>query len=119
MTFFDPPERELQPRANVRIEQIEIYPYPDRFRVFIHVVVTPSEERPNLMLSIRDENDKLISELNVIETMHFDMEFTMHLRGITEPAGLYTLSATLYYETMRPAQDEAVEAFEIPEAPTA
>ena len=44
MTFFDPPERELQPRENVRIEQIEIYPYPDRFRVFIHIVVTPFED---------------------------------------------------------------------------
>ena len=40
----------------------------------------------------------------------------MHLRGVDEPAGLYTLTATLYYDSKNPPQDELVEAFRIPEA---
>jgi hypothetical protein len=78
--------------------------------------VTAFLERPNLILVAHDEQDKIVSELNVIETMHHDMEFTMHLRNITEPAGTYTLTADLFYETRNPPQDRRIEAFEIPEA---
>ncbi|MFO7320201.1 MAG: hypothetical protein DIU68_000595 [Chloroflexota bacterium] len=115
MAFFDP-GLDLKPRDEVKIEQLEIEPYPDRFRVFIHIRVTPFQERPNLLLSARDEHDRLVSEMSVIETMHHDMEFTMHLRNVEDPTGLYTLTATLFYESKNPPQDEVVEAFEIPPA---
>lgn len=115
MTFFDP-GLDLKPRDEVKIEQLDIQPYPDRFRIYIHLRVTPFQERPNLLLSARDERDRLVSELSIIETMHFDMEFTMHLRGVDDPTGLYTLTATLYYDSKNPPQDEIVEAFEVPPA---
>ena len=118
MSFFDHGQ-EQKPREEVKIEQLEITPYPDRFRVFIHIRVTPFMERPNLILTARNERDRVVSELSIIETMHFDMEFTMHLRNVTEPQGLYTLTATLYYQSKNPPQDEVVEAFEIPAAPEA
>jgi hypothetical protein len=105
-----------KPKDEVRIEELEIFPYPDRFRVFIHIRVSPFLERPNLLLTARDEHDRIVSELSIIETMHFDMEFTMHLRNVTDPTGLYTLTADLFYESRNPPQDERVEAFEIPEA---
>lgn len=104
----------LQPRNEIRIEQLEITPYPDRQRVHIHIVVTPFQERPNLLLAAHNEEDRLVSELNVIETMHHDMEFTMHLRGIDDPSGLYTLTADLFYENRQPPQDRRVETFVIP-----
>ena len=104
-------------RNEIRIEELEVVPYPDRFRVYIHIVVTPFLERPNLLITARDENDRLVSELNVIETMHHDMEFTMHLRGIDDPTGLYTLTTDLFYETRQPPQDRQIEAFEILAAP--
>lgn len=115
VSFFDHGQTP-KPRDDVKIEQLEIFPYPDRFRVFLHIRVTPFMERPNLLLTCRDESDRIVSELSVIETMHFDMEFTMHLRGVEDPTGLYTLTATLYFESKNPPQDEAVEAFEIPPA---
>lgn len=108
-----------KPRDEIRIEQLEITPYPDRFRVHIHLVVTPFLERPNLLLIAHNEHDRVVSELSVIETMHHDMEFTMHLRGVDEPAGLYTLSVDLFYETRHPPQDSRVEAFSIPPAQAA
>lgn len=114
--FFDDPNSIPQPKDKVRIEALEITGYPDRFRVHIHIKVTPFLERPNLILAIHDEEDHIVSELNVIETMHADMEFTMHIRGVEDPAGAYTLTAILFYETKNPPQHQLVEAFIIPEA---
>lgn len=105
-----------QPRDKVRIEELVIVPYPDRFRVRIYVKVTPFLERPNLLLIARDASARIVSELNVIETMHADMEFTLHLRNVDDPAGSYTLTVELFYETRNPVQDRRVEAFVIPAA---
>lgn len=111
-----PTDRAPKPREEVRIEELTITPYPDRFRVRVHIVVTPFLERPNLLLTAHNQDDKLVSELNIIETMHHDMEFTLHIRGITEPAGVYTLSAELFFESRNPPQDRRIESFIIPKA---
>ncbi len=113
---FFPSDAVPKPKHEVRIEALEVTPYPDRSRVHIHVKVTPFQERPNLLLVAHNEEDRIVSELNVIETMHFDMEFTMHLRGLDDPAGVYTLTVDLFYETRNPPQDTRVESFTIPEA---
>ena len=115
MQFFDE-ENAPQPREDVKIEQLEVVVYPDRFRVYLHIRVTPFLERPNLLLAARTEAGKIVSELSIIETMHSDMEFTMHLRGLQDPAGAYTLTADLFYETRNPPQDRLVETFVVPSA---
>ncbi len=112
--FFD--EFDQQPRENVKIEALEITPYPDRYRIFIHIRVTPFKERPNLLLAARDATGRIAAEMSVIETMHHDMEFTMHLRGGDDPAGTYTLTATMFYESKNPPHDERTETFVVPEA---
>ena len=118
MGYFElDPDR--KPRDQVKIETLEIAPYPDQQRVFVHLVVTPFEERPNLLLTARAEDDTIVCEMSVIETMHHDMEFTMHLRGVDKPEGLYTLTATLYSDSKNPPPDELIEAFDIPAADAA
>lgn len=102
-----------QPREDVKIEDIRISPYPDGFRVHVEVDVTPFRERPNLLLVIHNDDDKIITELNIIETMHFKMEFTMHLRGLENPVGAYSLTAQLFYETRNPPQDQRIQGFTI------
>ncbi|NWF68655.1 MAG: hypothetical protein HXY40_06190 [Chloroflexi bacterium] len=114
--FFDDPNYIPQPKDKVRIEALDIIPYPDRFRVHVHIKVTPFLERPNLILVAHNAQDRVVSELNIIETMHTDMEFTLHIRGVQEPAGAYTLTAMLFYESKNPPQDQRIEAFLIPEA---
>lgn len=114
--FFEDGSGAPQPRDKVRIEDVEIVVYPDRRRVYVHLRVTPFLERPNLLLAAHNENDRLVSELSIIETMHNDMEFTMHIRGVPEPAGVYTLTAELFYESRNPPQDRRVETFTVPEA---
>jgi hypothetical protein len=113
--FFDG-DSAPKARDQVRIKQIKIHPYPDRFRVYIHVQVTPFIERPNLLLSLHDEDDNVVTELSIIETMHHDMEFTLHIRNRPDPAGVYTLTADLFYDTRQPPQDRMVEGFVIPNA---
>jgi hypothetical protein len=105
-----------QPKDKVRIEELETVVYPDRFRLFIHVRVTLFEERPNMLLTARAADGRVAAELSIIETMHHDMEFTMHLRGKSDPAGEYTLTAELYYETRNPPQDRMTVGFSVPEA---
>lgn len=105
-----------KPNDQIKIEQLEVVPYPDRFRIFIHLRVTPFQERPNLLLTAHDEDDQIVAQLNVIETMHHDMEFTMHIRNRPEPAGVYTMTAELFFELQHPPQDRAIESFIIPEA---
>jgi hypothetical protein len=110
-----PSNKVPRPKDEIRIEELVITPYPDRFRVHIHIQVTPFQERPNLLLVAHNEEDRIVSELNVIETMHYDMEFTLHIRNVQDPAGLYTLTADLFYETRNPPQDRRIETFVVPE----
>lgn len=112
--LFDNGDRPPQPRTAVRIESLTITPYPDRYRVFVEIKVTPFLERPNLLLIAHDSQDQIVAELNIIETMHANMEFTLHIRNRPDPTGDYTLTAELFYETRNPPQDRRIEVFEIP-----
>jgi hypothetical protein len=114
--FFYEGSEAPKPRDQVKIEALEIVVYPDRFRIYIHIIVTPFLERPNLLLTARDAEDKIVAELSIIETMHHDMEFTMHLRNRQDTAGDYTLTADLYFETRNPPHDRRVASFTVPEA---
>ncbi|RMF76983.1 MAG: hypothetical protein D6737_19065 [Chloroflexi bacterium] len=105
-----------RPKDQIRIEDVSVTPYPDRFRVLVKIRVTPFRDRPNLLLVAHDDDDRIVSELNIIETMHHDMEFTMHIRGVDDPAGAYALVAELFYETRNPPQDQKIEGFVIPKA---
>ena len=113
--FFNNSDHVPQPKDKVKIEALQVTPYPDRFRIFIEIRVTPFQERPNLILVTRDEHGQVVGELNIIETMHFDMEFTMHLRHAADPAGNYSLTADLFYESKNPPQDKRVVEFSIPQ----
>ncbi len=103
-----------QPRHKIRIESFSASPYPDRFRVKVNLKLTPFQERPNLVITARRTDGVQVSDLDVIATMHFDNEFTMHIRGLNEPSGDYTLTAELYYETRDPPQDKCEISFIVP-----
>ena len=106
-----------KPPGEIEIETIELVVYPDRRRIFLHLVVTPFTERPNLLIAVRDAEGRIAAELSIIETMHHDMEFTLHLRTPGDTAGDYTLTAELFYETRNPPQSRAETRFSVPGAP--
>ena len=116
INIFNDPNKVPKPKDQIRIESVKAAPYADRFRVYVEISVTPFLERPNLLLVLRDAHDKIVSELNVIATMHSDMDFTIHVRNVDDPTGDYTLDVELFYETRNPPQDRASYSFSIPPA---
>jgi len=115
INIFDDPNKVPKPKNEIKIEGLEANVYPDRFRVRIDIEVTAFQERPNLILLMKDVSGKIVNELNIIATMHSEMDFTMHMRGMNDPAGDYLLEAELFYETRNPPQDRASIEFTIPE----
>ncbi len=103
-----------QPKHRVKIEAFGATPYKDRFRIKVNVKLTPFQERPNLVITAHRSDGLAVSDLDVIATMHFDNEYTMHIRGVDDPTGDYTLAAELYYESRNPPQDAAQINFRIP-----
>lgn len=111
------PDQVPQPSANVRIERLTATVYPDGWRVRLGVDVTPFLERPSLEISVTatDGRPVLPISLSVIETMHCNMEFTVHIRGVIRPTGQYLVRAELFYEgsDQPQPQAEAETAFSI------
>jgi hypothetical protein len=114
INIFNDPNQIPQPRDKIRIEELAATPYPDRYRVRVDVRVTMFQERPNLVMIVRHVDGRIINELNVIATMHAQMEFTIHIRGVADPAGDYVLDVELFYDTRNPPQDRRSLDFTIP-----
>jgi hypothetical protein len=104
----------LVPRDQVRVETLTATPYPDGRRVKVEVTVTPFRERPNLEISVRDADGKIVASASAIGIMNFTVAFTLHLRGIEDPAGDYTAQAQLYYDDPQSPQDARDTALRVP-----
>jgi hypothetical protein len=106
-----------QPPAKVKIERLTATAYPDGWRVRLGVDVTPFLERPNLEITVNAADGRSVVpiSLSVIETMHHSMEFTIHIRGVTNPVGQYIAHAELYYGTIDQIQARAETPFDIVE----
>lgn len=102
--FFNSPDVP-QPREKIKIESLEVRPYPDGWRIKLIIRVTPFQERPSLEIAVETVQGRRAAELSVIETMHRHMEFTIHIRGVASPAGQYLVKADLYYDDRAKAQD--------------
>ena len=97
INFFEP-GTVPKPRDEVTIELFEAQVLQDRWRVKITVHVTPFLERPNLAVALVQGEQTVAAEMSILETMHDKMEFTLHVRGVDDPAGNYVLKARLYYD---------------------
>jgi hypothetical protein len=104
----------LVPRDQVRLERVAATPHADRRRVKVEVDVTPFRERPNLEIAILSGDGQVASSASVLATMHFKMEFNLHLRGTDDPAGDYTVRVQLYYDDAQFPQDVREIALPIP-----
>jgi len=113
LNFFDSSEAP-KPRDQVTIEALRATAYPDGWRVRVGVDVTPFQERPSLEIRLHTAAGREVAALSIIETMHRAMEFTIHIRGVNNPTGQYTLSADLYFGDERDKiQAHAETPFEI------
>jgi hypothetical protein len=104
----------LRPRDEVRIERVAATPYPDRRRVHVEVKVTPFREQPNLEITISDQSGRLAAATTVVALMNFKVAFNLHLRGIDDPGGSYTVQVQLYYDDVASPQDTHEVPLDIP-----
>ncbi len=107
----------LLPRDEVLVESVKATPYPDGRRVHVEITVTPFRERPNLEIAILNAEAKIVSTASAIAIMNFRVALTMHLRGVTDPAGDYTVRVQLYYEDAAVPQDSYAAMLNIPQGP--
>ncbi len=104
---YQPPEDGLPPQE-VRIQGLRAEPWSeDRQRYHIHLEVTPFLERPDIEVTIYNEDGEALSNISIIESIDTRMAFTMHLRG--EPGnGALTLSASLTYPEIGEVDQKSV-----------
>lgn len=94
--FFPDPNDPPLPPQEVRIRRLSAEPWHDRRRVRVDLEVTPFQKRPHGEIRITNALGEEVASLSIIGAMMPKMSFTVHLRE-TEPSGVYTVHASLYY----------------------
>ena len=97
-----------------RITSLRAEPYPDRGRVRVNLEVTPFQKRPHIDVTLADSDGLEVAATHLVEPMAWKLEFTLHVRGKSDPAGTYALDARLYYPDGGPATEPVKIEFEIP-----
>lgn len=88
-----------RPRADVRIVDLVLEPYPDGRRVRVAVRLTPfaPADRPSLDIRAYNTDNMEVSSLSIIELVQHALAVTMHLRG-KRVDGQFTFRVDLYYD---------------------
>jgi hypothetical protein len=91
------PEDHLQRMTpeETRITSLTAEPYPDGYRLRVHIEMTPFQQRPHLEVVLSDANQEEVASSSIVEPLSWKLEFTMHIRG--ELNNPYTLEAKLFY----------------------
>jgi len=105
--FFQDPSVIPLPPEEVRIQEMNVKPYPDGKRVRVRVELDPFQKRPSLEMTILNAQAEPVAQARVIETMAHTLEMTMHLRE-EQPGGEYIFHCLLYYQDA--PTPEAVES---------
>jgi hypothetical protein len=78
-----------------RITHLSAEPYPDGYRIHVHIEITPFQKRPHVEVILTDSTGDEIASTTIVEPLTWKMEFTMHIRG--ELNNPYMLEAKLFY----------------------
>jgi len=96
MDFFFP-EDQLQRMTpeETRITSLTAEPYPDGYRIHVHIEMTTFQKRPHLEVILNDAEGDEVASTTIVEPLGWKIEFTMHIRG--ELKNPYTVEARLFY----------------------
>lgn len=94
--FFTNTDEIPLPPGEVRIRELAANPRPDGVRIKVHLALTPFQQRPNIEVSIRNDQGRDVSSLSIVEAIDPAMDFTMHLRE-AKTGGRYALEALVFY----------------------
>lgn len=96
MDFFFPEDNlNRTTPEETHITSLSAEPYPDGYRLHVHIEMTPFQTRPHLEVMLTDSDGDEVASTNIVEPLNWKIEFTMHIRG--ELKNPYTLEATLFY----------------------
>ena len=115
MDFFFPEDNLTRAvPEETHITSLRAEPYEDRGRVRVNLEVTPFQKRPHIDVTLFDSDGEEVTTTSLVEPLSWKLEFTLHVRGKTDPAGTYKLEARLYYPDDGPQAEPVQIQFEIP-----
>ena len=96
MNFFFPEDNlNRTTPEETHITSLSAEPYPDGYRLHVHIEMTAFQTRPHIDVKLTDCDGDEVASTSVVEPLNFKIEFTMHIRGdLKNP---YTLEAKLFY----------------------
>ena len=115
MDFFFPEDNlaRMVPEET-EITSLSAEPYPDGYRVHVHIQMTPFQKRPHVDVLLKDADGEEIASTTIVEPLSWKIEFTMHIRG--ELNNPYALEARLYYPD-GPSKEPQTFRFEVQPPP--
>lgn len=115
MDFFFPEDKLTRAvPEETKILSLSAEPYPDGYRLHVHIEVTPFQKRPYIEVTLNDSDGNEVGSTSIVEPLSWKLEFTMHIRGeINNP---YTLNAKLYFPD-GPSQEPVVFSFDVTPPP--
>lgn len=113
MDFFFPEDNlnRVTPEET-RITSLSAVPYPDGYRLHVHIEMTPFQTRPHLDIKLTDCDGREVASTSVVEPLNWKIEFTMHIRD-DELKNPYTLEATLFYPDGGPSAEPQTFTFDV------
>jgi len=94
--FFTNPEDIPLPPEKMEIRKLIATPSDDGKRVAVEIEITPFQQRPNLELTVFNQENREVTSLSVVEAIENTMTFTLHLRE-PEPNRQYQVEVQLFY----------------------
>ena len=94
--FFTNPDDVPLPPEKMEIRELSAVPLGDGKRVSVEFEITPFQQRPNLEITVTNQDDLIVSSLSVVEAIENKMTFTLHLKE-PKPTGSYQVAMELFY----------------------
>ncbi len=111
MDFFLPEDNLTRAvPEETKILSLSAEPYPDGYRLHVHIEVTPFQKRPYIEVTLHDSDGNEVGSTSIVEPLSWKLEFTMHIRG--EIKNPYSLHARLYFPD-GPSQEPLTFSFDV------
>lgn len=112
MDFFFPEDNlNRTTPEETHITSLTAEPYPDGYRLHVHIEMTPFQTRPHIDIKLTDKDGNEVAATSVVEPLNWKIEFTMHIRG--ELNNPYTLEAILFYPDNGPSKEPVTFNFDV------
>ena len=96
MEFFFPEDNlNRATPEETQITKLTVEPYPDGYRLHVHIEMTPFQQRPHIDVMLTNGDGNEAASANIVEPLNWKIEFTMHIRN--ELKNPYTMEAVLFY----------------------